>query len=260
MGRPCCIGVLGVCIITTREYCNFKRGAFYQEAYQCSQANCFVETCGLQPFLNPKVPDQLFVMVVTLFFQMIIMYDLERLTGTFEMTIVYVLCGCCGNLFSGIFMPYYIELGPSGSQFGVLSILFVEIIRWNIQEQPRTSFCIAIFVLLVLFMVGLIVPQVDNWAHSCGLIYGSFISIAFRPVRRIVNRPISRFMITFQRLIGVVFTVFIPAVLLFFFYYVNMEFECTACVHFNCVSFTRDYCEGTSITLEYNNMMLTYEL
>jgi len=40
-GRPCCVGVQGHCVITTREYCEFRRGYFHEEAALCSQV------CGI---------------------------------------------------------------------------------------------------------------------------------------------------------------------------------------------------------------------
>ncbi|XP_075884346.1 inactive rhomboid protein 1-like isoform X4 [Nelusetta ayraudi] len=36
-GRPCCIGTKGRCEITSREYCDFMRGYFHEEATLCSQ-------------------------------------------------------------------------------------------------------------------------------------------------------------------------------------------------------------------------------
>lgn len=37
VGRPCCVGIQGECIISTREYCEFRRGYFHEEASLCSQ-------------------------------------------------------------------------------------------------------------------------------------------------------------------------------------------------------------------------------
>lgn len=37
IGHPCCIGIHGMCKITTREYCDFVRGAFHEDASLCSQ-------------------------------------------------------------------------------------------------------------------------------------------------------------------------------------------------------------------------------
>lgn len=41
IGHPCCIGIHGQCRITTREYCDFVRGTFHEEASLCSQVNKF---------------------------------------------------------------------------------------------------------------------------------------------------------------------------------------------------------------------------
>ena len=37
VGRPCCVGVQGGCIMATREYCTFRRGYFHENASLCSQ-------------------------------------------------------------------------------------------------------------------------------------------------------------------------------------------------------------------------------
>ena len=37
IGHPCCIGIHGMCRITTKEYCDFVRGYFHEEASLCSQ-------------------------------------------------------------------------------------------------------------------------------------------------------------------------------------------------------------------------------
>jgi len=37
MGKPCCVGVSGECVITTSDYCKFMRGHFHPEAFLCSQ-------------------------------------------------------------------------------------------------------------------------------------------------------------------------------------------------------------------------------
>ena len=36
-GRPCCVSIQALCIITTREHCDFLSGRFHQEAFLCSQ-------------------------------------------------------------------------------------------------------------------------------------------------------------------------------------------------------------------------------
>ena len=37
IGHPCCIGIRGQCQITTKEFCDFVKGVFHDEAALCSQ-------------------------------------------------------------------------------------------------------------------------------------------------------------------------------------------------------------------------------
>lgn len=78
------------CEITSREYCDFMRGYFHEEATLCSQVgpggaqgappspplgtdshslqvHCMDDVCGLLPFLNPEVPDQFYRLWLSLF-------------------------------------------------------------------------------------------------------------------------------------------------------------------------------------------------
>ncbi|KAM6165022.1 inactive rhomboid protein 1 isoform 1-T1 [Erethizon dorsatum] len=122
-GRPCCIGTKGRCEITSREYCDFMRGYFHEEATLCSQVHCMDDVCGLLPFLNPEVPDQFYRLWLSLFlhagilhclvsvcFQMTVLRDLEKLAGWHRIAIIYLLSGVTGNLASAIFLPYRAEL------------------------------------------------------------------------------------------------------------------------------------------------------
>ena len=51
IGHPCCIGIRGFCKITTREYCEFVKGTFHEEAALCSQVTNF---SLLNPFSIPR--------------------------------------------------------------------------------------------------------------------------------------------------------------------------------------------------------------
>ncbi len=37
LARPCCTGVLGDCILTSRDDCRRRRGIFHPRAHLCSQ-------------------------------------------------------------------------------------------------------------------------------------------------------------------------------------------------------------------------------
>ncbi|XP_052262483.1 inactive rhomboid protein 1-like isoform X2 [Dreissena polymorpha] len=121
-GRPCCHGIQGECMITTREHCDFVRGYFHDDAFLCSQVQCMKDVCGMIPFGNDEKPDQFyrlwtslflhggfFHLVITVIFQIIVCRDLEKLIGTKRMIFVYMFAGISGNLASCIFVPYHVE-------------------------------------------------------------------------------------------------------------------------------------------------------
>ncbi|XP_027690464.1 inactive rhomboid protein 2 isoform X1 [Chelonia mydas] len=193
-GRPCCIGTKGSCEITTREYCEFMHGYFHEEATLCSQVHCLDDVCGLLPFLNPEIPDQFYRLWLSLFlhagivhclvsviFQMTILRDLEKLAGWHRISIIFILSGITGNLASAIFLPYRAEVGPAGSQFGLLACLFVELFQsWQILEKPWKAFLNLFGIVLFLFLCGLL-PWIDNIAHIFGFLSGLLLSFAFLP-------------------------------------------------------------------------------
>uniref|UniRef100_A0A669PW43 Inactive rhomboid protein n=1 Tax=Phasianus colchicus TaxID=9054 RepID=A0A669PW43_PHACC len=193
-GRPCCIGTKGSCEITTREYCEFMHGYFHEEATLCSQVHCLDEVCGLLPFLNPEVPDQIYRLWLSLFlhagiihclvsvtFQMTVLRDLEKLAGWHRISIIFILSGITGNLASTIFLPYRAEVGPAGSQFGLLACLFVELFQsWQALEKPWKALFNLSGIVLFLFVCGLL-PWIDNIAHLFGFLSGLLLSFAFLP-------------------------------------------------------------------------------
>ncbi|XP_072207922.1 inactive rhomboid protein 2 isoform X1 [Excalfactoria chinensis] len=193
-GRPCCIGTKGSCEITTREYCEFMHGYFHEEATLCSQVHCLDEVCGLLPFLNPEVPDQIYRLWLSLFlhagiihclvsvtFQMTVLRDLEKLAGWHRISIIFILSGITGNLASAIFLPYRAEVGPAGSQFGLLACLFVELFQsWQALEKPWKALLNLSGIVLFLFICGLL-PWIDNIAHLFGFLSGLLLSFAFLP-------------------------------------------------------------------------------
>uniref|UniRef100_A0ABI7XTB8 Inactive rhomboid protein n=1 Tax=Felis catus TaxID=9685 RepID=A0ABI7XTB8_FELCA len=193
-GRPCCIGTKGSCEITTREYCEFMHGYFHEEATLCSQVHCLDKVCGLLPFLNPEVPDQFYRLWLSLFlhagvvhcfvsvvFQMTILRDLEKLAGWHRIAIIFILSGITGNLASALFLPYRAEVGPAGSQFGLLACLFVELFQsWQLLERPWKAFLNLSAIVLFLFVCGLL-PWIDNIAHIFGFLSGLLLAFAFLP-------------------------------------------------------------------------------
>jgi membrane associated rhomboid family serine protease len=138
IGRPCCVGIQGECLITTLEHCKTLRGYFHSDANLCTQVDCMQDVCGMIDFLNVKSPDQVYrlftsifihagilQLVITIFFNIFLLRDLEKLAGSLRIGIIFVGSGIVGNLGSAIFLPYQAEVGPLGSQFGILACHFI---------------------------------------------------------------------------------------------------------------------------------------
>ncbi|XP_038675377.1 inactive rhomboid protein 1 isoform X1 [Scyliorhinus canicula] len=251
-GRPCCIGTKGRCEITSREYCEFMKGYFHEEATLCSQVHCMDDVCGLLPFLNPEIPDQFYRLWLSLFlhagilhcivsicFQMTILRDLEKLAGWLRISIIYILSGITGNLASAIFLPYRAEVGPAGSQFGILACLFVELFQsWQILARPWRAFVKLVALVFFLFAFGLL-PWIDNFAHISGFISGFFLSFAFLPYisfgRFDLYRKRCQIMIFLVTFVGL----FAGLVVLFYVYPITCEW----CEYMTCIPFTDKFCE-----------------
>uniref|UniRef100_A0ABM5EZE5 Inactive rhomboid protein n=1 Tax=Pogona vitticeps TaxID=103695 RepID=A0ABM5EZE5_9SAUR len=251
-GRPCCIGTKGRCEITSREYCTFMHGYFHEEATLCSQVDCMDDVCGLLPFLNPEVPDQVYRLWLSLFlhagilhclvsvcFQMTILRDLEKLAGWHRISIIYLLSGITGNLASAIFLPYRAEVGPAGSQFGILACLFVELFQsWQILARPWRAFWKLLAVVLFLFAFGLL-PWIDNFAHICGFVSGLFLSFAFLPYISFGRFDLYRKRCQIMVFLLVFVGLFAGLVVLFYFHPIRCEW----CEFLTCLPFTDKFCE-----------------
>ncbi|XP_039629886.1 inactive rhomboid protein 1 isoform X2 [Polypterus senegalus] len=251
-GRPCCIGTKGSCEITSREYCEFMKGYFHEEATLCSQVHCMDDVCGLLPFLNPEVPDQFYRLWLSLFlhagilhclvsmcFQMTILRDLEKLAGWLRISIIYIASGIAGNLASAIFLPYRAEVGPAGSQFGILACLFVELFQsWQILARPWRAFLKLFCVVLFLFAFGLL-PWIDNFAHIAGFISGFFLSFTFLPYISFGQFDLYRKRCQIIVFLLVFVGLFAGLMVLFYVY----PIKCEWCEFLTCIPFTDKFCE-----------------
>ncbi|KAM4623583.1 inactive rhomboid protein 1 [Polymixia lowei] len=251
-GRPCCIGTKGRCEITSREYCDFMKGYFHEEATLCSQVACMDDVCGLLPFLNPDIPDQFYRLWLSLFlhagilhclvsvlFQMTVLRDLEKLAGWLRISIIYILSGLTGNLASAIFLPYRAEVGPAGSQFGILACLFVELFQsWQILERPWRAFAKLLAIALFLFSFGLL-PWIDNFAHVCGFVSGFFLSFAFLPYISFGRTDMYRKRVQICVFLLVFLGLLSALAVLFYVYPV----KCDWCEYLTCIPITDKFCE-----------------
>uniref|UniRef100_A0A8D3A792 Inactive rhomboid protein n=1 Tax=Scophthalmus maximus TaxID=52904 RepID=A0A8D3A792_SCOMX len=241
-----------ICEITSREYCDFMHGYFHEEATLCSQVACMDDVCGLLPFLNPDIPDQFSRLWLSLFlhagilhclvsvlFQMTVLRDIEKLAGWLRISIVYLLSGVTGNLASAIFLPYRAEVGPAGSQFGILACLFVELFQsWQILERPWWAFAKLLAISVFFFSFGLL-PWIDNFAHICGFISGFFLSFAFLPYISFGRSDMFRKRVQICVFL-LVFMALLSALAVLFYVY---PVKCDWCEYLTCIPITDKFCE-----------------
>ncbi|XP_065560477.1 inactive rhomboid protein 2-like [Artemia franciscana] len=260
IGRPCCIGILGECRILTREHCMFLNGKFHSDATLCSQVDCMGDVCGMIPFLNPDRPDQFYRVFISLFihagivhflitlgFQFIIMRDLERLCGPLRVGLIYFGSGIAGNLASAIFIPYRAEVGPAGSQFGILAAHLVEVIHaWHIYRRPWNAIKLPLMTIFSLFLIGLI-PMVDNYAHFFGFLSGFLLSFSLLPFISIgdYDRKIKVSLIV----VSILLYLGLLTLLVIGFYIWPIENDAILKFfgYFNCVPVTNDFCAEQNI-------------
>lgn len=143
--------------------------------------------------------------------------------------------------FSGSLLPLLSlsQVGPAGSQFGILACLFVELFQsWQILAQPWRAFTKLLCVVLFLFAFGLL-PWIDNFAHICGFISGFFLSFAFLPYISFGRMDLYRKRCQIIVFLLVFVGLFSGLVVLFYVY----PIKCEWCELLTCIPFTDKFCE-----------------
>ncbi|XP_034942299.1 inactive rhomboid protein 1 isoform X2 [Chelonus insularis] len=260
IGHPCCIGIHGMCRITTKEYCDFVHGYFHEEASLCSQVECLHDVCGMIPFLHPEWPDQFYRLftttflhagilhlAITLLVQYYLMRDLEKITGSLRIALIYFTGALAGNLASAIFIPYRAEVGPAGAHFALLATLVVEVLNcWPMLKHPRRALTKLILILTGFLILG-VLPWVDNYAHFFGFIFGFLASYALMPFISFGQYDHRRKILLIWICLFLILGLF--ALLLTLFYNIPV-YECEICKLFNCIPFTRDFCASQNINFK----------
>lgn len=276
LGRPCCFGIQGECMITTREHCEFRQGYYHDDKFLCSQVNCFEQICGMIPFVYDDRPDQfsrilsanllhagIFHLAVTLIMQLWIMRRIEQMIGWIRMMIIYISSGCVGTLASAILTPYQVEVGPSGAQFGMLACMYVDILNQIIvnkysgkSEENRglwINFGVYSVILFLLFFLG-VFPWMDNWSHIFGFIFGTFVSLVVMKETDVKAKGITR--------VHVVVTFGILSLALFLFliimFYAVPLNESTWLQYINCIPFTETFCKNMDVTISRGSTYSKY--
>jgi rhomboid protease GluP len=108
--------------------------------------------------------------------------DVERFSGALRFTIIFLLAGLSGSVFSLIFTAEP-SLGASGAIFGLIGALAVFLYRHRklFGERGRRNLQQVVIIALINFVFGL-QGGIDNWAHLGGLIGGLVLAGVLGPV------------------------------------------------------------------------------
>ncbi|XP_003384540.1 PREDICTED: inactive rhomboid protein 2-like [Amphimedon queenslandica] len=188
-GRPCCVGIQAHCLITTLEHCDFLDGRFHADAFLCSQVDCLSDLCGLLPFVYPKVPDQFYRLLTSLFlhagiihlvftltFHFFVLRHVEKYLGWLRTSLIYLGSGLGGNIVSAVFVPYNPEVGPAGGIFGIISFFLIYIMyQAHRLTKPWKEALKLLIIIIILLCCGLF-PFIDNFAHFGGFLFGTLWS------------------------------------------------------------------------------------
>lgn len=146
---------------------------------------------------------------------------------------------CCHVRLTSLSLLCLLQVGPAGSQFGILACLFVELFQsWQILAQPWRAFTKLLCVVLFLFAFGLL-PWIDNFAHICGFISGFFLSFAFLPYISFGRMDLYRKRLQIIMFLLVFVGLFSGLVVLFYVY----PIKCDWCELLTCIPFTDKFCE-----------------
>lgn len=141
------------------------------------------------------------------------------------------------------------QVGPAGSQFGILACFLVELltVSHNLEHPIKQYLKLGGFI-LVLFIVGLF-PWIDNWAHLSGFIFGFFLAFALIPYSCIGKFNVRKKV--FSVVLALLGTALLYALFIIIFYVLPLD-NCDGCQYFNCIPFTPKFCQNMDVSLKRN--------
>lgn len=117
--------------------------------------------------------------IIHIFFNMsalnIIGKQVETVYGGKKFLIIYFISALGGNIFSYLFKPSSISVGASGAIFGLLGAMLL----FGIKERQKIGKEYAKNILETIglnVIIGLTIPNIDNFAHMGGLVIGFVMS------------------------------------------------------------------------------------
>jgi membrane associated rhomboid family serine protease len=109
-----------------------------------------------------------------LFLQLTIGKEVEVLIGPIRFFIIYMAAGIFGFVFGGNYAGTAIATtGASGSLFGIMALVLLDLAySWRERSHPVRELIFLLLEIVVSFVLGLLIPYIDNFAHIGGFIVG----------------------------------------------------------------------------------------
>ena len=111
---------------------------------------------------------------------------LERIMGPARFILIYLLTGIVSIIASFYFAPDSISVGASGAIFGLVGAysIFVLVHRRAFRNGGIFALLWLVVIIGINLGIGLVIPNVDNYAHLGGLLSGCVLGWLFAPVYR----------------------------------------------------------------------------
>jgi len=116
--------------------------------------------------------------------------DVERFSGPLRLTIIFLLAGLSGSLFSLVFTPAP-AVGASGAIFGLIGAQAVFLFRHRklFGERGRRGLQNIIIIAVLNLVIGL-QAGIDDWAHVGGLVGGLILGAVLGPFWALDRNPL----------------------------------------------------------------------
>lgn len=136
--------------------------------------------------------------IIHLFFNCFALFIFGRLVegvyGSVRFTTIYLLAGLSGSVLSYMFNETAIAVGASGAIFGILGAFaaYFVVHRNTLGEMGRRNLAGLATVAAINLAIGLLIPNIDNWAHFGGLAGGFVMGLALAPryLYELVETPV----------------------------------------------------------------------
>ena len=114
-----------------------------------------------------------------LFLQLTVGREMEALIGPIRFFVVYMAAGIFGFVFGGNYAGTAIaSTGASGSLFGIMALVLLDLVySWRERSHPVRELSFLLLEIIISFVLGLLIPFIDNFAHIGGFIVGLCLGV-----------------------------------------------------------------------------------